>query len=154
MTVSIGSGRVGLGPSFSSCSELVWVGSVSWWVGLDRVTQNGPMYNSAHPDLRDPPLKQPAPLARDLRALKAPSWVQVRMFDTREDDLDWYRHIDYSSAKMQRVPVRILVRHDTRCHTRGKWRRRDCGHDTIAILWVWHDTVRWDKWRRFIVFSR
>ena len=25
---------------------LGWVGSVSWWVGLDRVTQNGPTDNS------------------------------------------------------------------------------------------------------------
>jgi len=79
---------VGLDSNVSTCSWLGWVGSVSSWVGLDRVTQNGPMYNSAHPDLRDPPMKQPASLARDLRALKAPSWVQVRMFDPREDDLD------------------------------------------------------------------
>jgi len=26
---------VGLGPNFPTCSELDWVGSVSWWVGLD-----------------------------------------------------------------------------------------------------------------------
>jgi len=28
---------------------LGWVGSVSWWVGFDRVTQNGPMDNSGIP---------------------------------------------------------------------------------------------------------
>jgi len=31
---------------------LDWVGSVSWWVGLDRVTQNGPMDNSALTETR------------------------------------------------------------------------------------------------------
>jgi len=39
------SGRVGLGPNFSSCSGSGRVGSFSWWVGLDRVTQSGPMDN-------------------------------------------------------------------------------------------------------------
>jgi len=29
---------------------LSWVGSVSRWVGLGRITQNGPMDNSDHPD--------------------------------------------------------------------------------------------------------
>ena len=42
MTVSIG-----LGPNFSTCSGLGWVESVSLWVGLYRVTQNGPMDKSA-----------------------------------------------------------------------------------------------------------
>ena len=37
-------GWVGLGPNFSLV--VGWVGSVSWWVGLDRVTQSGPMDNS------------------------------------------------------------------------------------------------------------
>jgi len=31
---------------FVSCTVLGRVGSVRWWVGLDRVTQNGPMDNS------------------------------------------------------------------------------------------------------------
>jgi len=39
-------GWVGLGQKFSTCNELGLVGSVSWWTGLDRVTQNGPMDNS------------------------------------------------------------------------------------------------------------
>jgi len=39
-------GWVALGPNFSTCSGLGWVGSVSRWVGLDRVTQNGPTDNS------------------------------------------------------------------------------------------------------------
>ena len=34
---------------------------------------------------------------------------------------------------------------------RAKWRHRVYGHDTIAILWVQRDVVRWVKWRRFIV---
>ena len=37
---------VWLGPTFPTCNGSGWVGSVSWWVGLDRVTQNGPMDNS------------------------------------------------------------------------------------------------------------
>jgi len=41
---------IGLGPKFSTCSGLSWVGSVSWWVGLDRVIQNGPMDNSVLPN--------------------------------------------------------------------------------------------------------
>jgi len=41
---------IGLGPKFSTCSGLGWVGSVSWWVGLDRVIQNGPMDNSVLPN--------------------------------------------------------------------------------------------------------
>jgi len=40
-------GRVG--SIFSTCSGLGRVGSVSWWVGLDRVTQNGPVDNSDVP---------------------------------------------------------------------------------------------------------
>ena len=39
-------GWVGLGPNFPTCNGLGWVGSVSSWVGLDRVTQNGPTDNS------------------------------------------------------------------------------------------------------------
>jgi len=39
-------GWVGLGPNFPTCSGLGWVGSVSWWAGLDWVTQNGLMDNS------------------------------------------------------------------------------------------------------------
>ena len=39
-------GWVELGPTIFTCSGLGWVGSDSWWVGLDRVTQNGPMDNS------------------------------------------------------------------------------------------------------------
>ena len=34
------------GPLNGCVCELGWVGSVSWWVGLDWVTQNGPMDNS------------------------------------------------------------------------------------------------------------
>jgi len=39
---------IGLGRVVSQILPLVvsWVGSVSWWVGLDRVTRNGPMENS------------------------------------------------------------------------------------------------------------
>jgi len=33
----------------------------------------------------------------------------------------------------------------------AKWRHRVYGHDTIAILWAYHDTMRSVKWRRFIV---
>jgi len=39
----VGSGWVQF---FSTCSGLGWAGSVSWWVGLDQVTQNGLMDNS------------------------------------------------------------------------------------------------------------
>ena len=39
-------GWVGLGPNFSTCGRLGQVGSVRWWVGLDLVTQNGPIDNS------------------------------------------------------------------------------------------------------------
>jgi len=31
--------------SIVNCIGFGWVGSVSWWVGLDQVTQNGPMDN-------------------------------------------------------------------------------------------------------------
>jgi len=41
MTVSIG-----LGPNFFTCSGLGWVSQLMGWVGLGRVTQNGPMDNS------------------------------------------------------------------------------------------------------------
>ena len=37
---------------------------------------------------------------------------------------------------------------------RVKWRHRVYGHDTIAILWVQHDILRWVKWRRFIVLLK
>ena len=40
-------GWVGLGPIFSICSGLGWIGSVSQWVALGRVTRNGPRDNSA-----------------------------------------------------------------------------------------------------------
>ena len=39
-------GWVGLGREFSTCGGLDWVGSVNWWVGLGRVTENGPIDNS------------------------------------------------------------------------------------------------------------
>jgi len=32
---------------------------------------------------------------------------------------------------------------------RMKWRHRICGHDTIAILWVWHDIMCWVDGRWF-----
>ena len=38
---------VGLGPNFSTCNGFGLVRWVSWWAGLDRVTHNGPMDNSA-----------------------------------------------------------------------------------------------------------
>ena len=40
-------GRVGsIFPLVVGWIGLRWVGSVSWWVGLDRVTQNGRMDSS------------------------------------------------------------------------------------------------------------
>ena len=37
---------------------------------------------------------------------------------------------------------------------RVKWRHRIYGYSTIAILWVYHDIMRWVKWRRFIVLFK
>ena len=37
---------------------------------------------------------------------------------------------------------------------RVKWRHRVYGHDTIDILRVLHDLMRWVKWRRFIVLFK
>ena len=35
-----------------------------------------------------------------------------------------------------------------------KWRHRIYGHDTIAILWVWHDIIRRVKrWRLIVLFK-
>ena len=44
----------GLGRLTTQSNPLVvgWVGSVGWWVGLDRVTQNGPMDNPGSHTLR------------------------------------------------------------------------------------------------------
>jgi len=40
------------------------------------------------------------------------------------------------------------------CMHTVKWRHRVCGHDTIAILWVKHDVMRWLEWRRFIMLFK
>jgi len=40
LTVTLG--WVRLGPTFSACSGLGWIRSVSWRVGFDRVTKNEP----------------------------------------------------------------------------------------------------------------
>jgi len=45
-TVSFMISCIGLGRVGSKFFHLYWVVSVSWWVGLDRVTQSGPMDNS------------------------------------------------------------------------------------------------------------
>ena len=69
MTISIGLGRVG-----SNFSLVVgWVGSVSWWVGLCWVTQNGPMDNS---ELNWPATSWLRSTTRSIRFRTLGPWLQ------------------------------------------------------------------------------